>query len=584
MQCSLDRTLDGVLHVVLRPNLSLANLQVAIDGLATIPRRHASHSVHLSQPLTAFSLDLWTALIPALARVLAHCPHIDWDLSGGKIPPLEFLVSLYVQSLDHRHGSPSRLSVAVGGDKLLGADVLALERLRPLLHGLRVRHYKHVSPSLLGVVGRLDQLVHLDLSRFFTVRHPLLFDAFLTLLAPFRACSLPRLTHLSLHDNAFSKADVTALASTLRYHPTLQHLSLAFAMPTMDIDMGRWLAFALLQSPHNATLTSLNLSGLPFQHDVLDAMAHFQLASFVASTTTDIEAATAMRQCSITSSIATGLHHITHPTDGHRTIAEVVAWQQTLACVVLPRQGFVWLDQQLVHGAIDAPAPPRRLGLCELIFDDLKPAGLLLPLLDMLPTRDRLDRLRLRRYGLTGPELHELLVRCPGLLELDLKACQLTDISSLVQMWREASHPLQRLHLAKNLIGATGAVHLAGALSWSHLTDLDISKNLIGDIGITALHEALQDNQTLVRLTVDTAAASGAEKAFLDHHVDEPLYVTRLPVDVKYLFVGMLHQKHKCMAVDTQQSLWHQVLDPSLIARIFEFAATLVTRRVRVVA
>ncbi|KAG9405312.1 hypothetical protein AC1031_004421 [Aphanomyces cochlioides] len=570
MQCSVDRAIDGVLPVVLSPNLTPETLAVALRGLATLPRRHSMTRVHLSQPFSKFTLDLFRELTLGLARVLAHCPHIDWDLSTVKdLPSLDLLAQVWLETFS----TTQKLSLNLTRRKLTTSNCHSLGQLHPFLCGLRMDANEQVIPSLFSTGIVWSQLDSLELPRTFFPRYPQLLATFLQLIAPSQTNpALPALKRLSLESNSFTKVDIVHLASTLRFHQTLEHVSLAYSIPSLDIETALWLAYGLIKSPYSC-ISSLNLSGLPFQHEELTAMKHFHISHLLPE------------QGRPEASSPLGLHWIDQNSvdlSQSSTVCEIIGWIQNSAGVVLPGQGLVWLDEKYIRGSVPLSRAPASLR--HLIVDDIRHQGLLAPLIDVFPAVNRLESLRVRRYGHTGAELHQVLTRCSGLLSLDIKSCRFMEIDGIIDVWRMQPlvHPLQRLNLCNNLIGATGAIHLADALCHSRLVDLNVSKNLIGDLGLAALDHALESNQVLVRLTIDDADGSAAQIQFLDLHDKRPLCVASLPTNVKYLFIGILHEKHRALG-GLDHSMWTQLADPSILQRIFAFAASLIVRQVRLV-
>ncbi|ETV72226.1 hypothetical protein, variant [Aphanomyces astaci] len=429
-------------------------------------------------------------------------------------------------------------------------------------------------------------LTELCLAKTFSSWNRHVLASFLTKLAPYprsrkQHTYLPYLTTLSLTNNMFNADDVVGLVTALRYHDTLRHLSLAYSLPHMTAKTGQWISAGLLHSPYS-NLQSLNLSGLSIHQDAAHAMIGCHDLSDVAPPPPNIAHGVPH------SPVPRGLyaipatillqHHGNWQISSHSSSTynvEVVCSTALDVAVVVPGGGIVWLDrykfpmQQLCPDVKQQAHKDKHMR--ELVLDDLTSANVVVPLLTSFPNVRSLQRLRLRRYGLTTDELREVLRCCPLLVALDLQACQLSDVSPLIEAWRSPPYPsvLQRLNVAKNVLGLVGATAIFQSLAeCPHLQVLDISHNCIGSSALDTLHDALQDNHTLQTITIDATPEGDALSK--DHH-GTPLHVLPLSVEVQQACFHALYRK-----------LEHQhMLDPSVVRSIFQFAAPTVYRRVR---
>ncbi|RHY13509.1 hypothetical protein DYB32_010921, partial [Aphanomyces invadans] len=163
---------------------------------------------------------------------------------------------------------------------------------------------------------------------------------------------------------------------------------------------------------------------------------------------------------------------------------------------------------------------------------------------------------------------HLVLVQCPALRELDIKACRLADASPFVQTWCfPPQSRLMRLNLSKNPVGAVGAAGIFRALRWTNLQALDMSNCHMGESTLAALDHALQNNAQLQEIVLD--ATDAVDQLAKAHH-GRPLHTLPLPADVKAAFCHALFR------------IMHQraALDPSIVRAIFQWAAPVVHRRI----
>ncbi|ETV97254.1 hypothetical protein, variant [Aphanomyces invadans] len=493
MEWAIDPRSSGVLHVALvAASVTETTVRGIVASLTAIPRRHSTVCVHVTHPGTAYSTLELAELVRALSDCFEHCPCLEWSLVGVQsAPALESLATLWRDAWCTATPRPRRIRLHVDGHH--ATAMAGLHVLEPYLTGIHVRA-KRVAPNLVTMLGTFTMLTAISLDKMLSSWSRHLLATFLAMLAPMHAtrhAMLPHLTALSLCDNSFDSTDVIAIASTVRYHRTLTDLSLAYSLPPMTVEMGAWLVAGLFQSPYSR-LQSLNVSGMRIGLVEAHAMANSNHL---------VRRCTADNDCAA-EPVPPGLYAISatvtrreddgwHVSPG-MSVVEVITSNAAQVAVSVPTQGgMAWIDRALLVHRHDVEGSG---GLMALVMDDLVSADpVLVHVLACVPARHRLERLRTRRYTLTTDELREVLVQCPALRELDIKACRLADASPFVQTWCSPPQSrLVRLNLSKNPVGAVGAAAIFRALRWTNLQALDMSNCHMGESTLAALDHALQ--------------------------------------------------------------------------------------------
>ncbi|KDO30896.1 hypothetical protein SPRG_04799 [Saprolegnia parasitica CBS 223.65] len=574
---------DGIVRLSLSPQLALGpSLAQVVAAMKATSRLETLRGVEVSVARCAFGLDVYENLLPHVATTFAHAAYVHLDLSYASLPStgLVYLVEHLLAVHFHPHGC--RLRLTLTGLRLTTADVEALRHLAPVLDGLCLRESipsASVARAFVDSLGAFSELVVLDLSKmFFARRDPSLFQRFVTHVTtptPQTTCIWPRLTSLSLEHNAFPADDVVALLSALLYSTSLTHLSLAYSLPPVDTNLGAWLLRTILRNP-SSSIRSLNLAGLSLQHDIASTLATARpdqlwlLASpplmpvnipdgaFVALPRSVVV------HGSMTSSAPLSLKL-------RPSIVQVIGSTPTSMAVLLPGHGVGFIDRDAVGDASTMRDVSTTGCLSELVLDDLKPHGILPPLLHLLRVPAELSSLRLRRYRATATEIEALVDVCSGLRALDLKACRLNDVTVLLP----ALPHLEQLNLYKNLIGAVGAVRLARALETAPvLRSLNVARNLIGELGLAALAVALETNRTLEHITLDDLSLEARFGNVL-------LRVEPLTMEARWACVQALTWRHQRSATSTHAvTVYSQLLDPTLMQHIFGYASQAICRTI----
>ncbi|OQR82405.1 hypothetical protein ACHHYP_16091 [Achlya hypogyna] len=569
---------DGVVLLELPPSLAVGpDLNAVLQAMTTCSRKETTPGVEVSMARSAYSEAVFEAVVHHAATTFRHAAYVTINLAHATLPSGGFTVlsdRLLLTRFTH-------LRLNLTGLRLSVADVHALLRLAPILEGLTLREGV-LAPDVLGTLvdslGSMTQLKTLDLSKvFFVRRSPRLFRQFVahaTTPAPGAPTAWPLLASLYLEHNALPTEDTIALLSALAYAPSLTHLSLAYSVPTVDLQLGAWLALTLLHNPlKTSPVTSVNLAGISIQHDVALSLATAPVAAHLA----DGQLMDLGLPRFVAAPPGTVIYGSGLPVPRCPSVLQVLGATASHAAVLVPGHG-------VAHLALEAVGPavvPRLLSAayCEqLVLDDLKPAGILLPALHLLPAPHRLRSLRLRRYALATGEAPALVQLCTGLRALDLKACRVTDIMGLLP----ALPRLMHLNLHKNLIGATGAVHLAGALreTTTQLVSLNVSRNMIGEVGLTAIGSALVTNRALECLVIDNCTEPALRTAILQQHLNVVLRVISLDAEAKWAFVLALTWLHRRSVgkAATEKTRYSQLLDPTLMQNIIEFAGSPIVR------
>ncbi|RHY26877.1 hypothetical protein DYB32_007207 [Aphanomyces invadans] len=535
MEWAIDPRSSGVLHVgLVAASVTETTVRGIVATLTAIPRRHSTVCVHVTHPGTAYSTLELAELVRALSDCFEHCPCLEWSLVGvQRAPALESLATLWRDAWCTATPRPRRIRLHVDGHH--ATAMAGLRVLEPYLTGIHVRA-KRVAPNLVTMLGTFTMLTAISLDKMLSSWSRHLLATFLAMLAPMHAtrhAMLPHLTALSLCDNSFDSTDVIAIASTVRYHRTLTDLSLAYSLPPMTVEMGAWLVAGLFQSPYSR-LQSLNVSGMRIGLVEAHAMANSNHL---------VRRCTADNDCAA-EPVPPGLYAISatvtrreddgwHVSPG-MSVVEVITSNAAQVAVSVPTQGgMAWIDRALLVHRHDVEGSG---GLMALVMDDLVSAD-------------------------------PVLVQCPALRELDIKACRLADASPFVQTWCSPPQSrLVRLNLSKNPVGAVGAAAIFRALRWTNLQALDMSNCHMGESTLAALDHALQNNAQLQEIVLDaTEAVDQLAKA---HH-GRPLHTLPLPADVKAAFCQALFRMHQRAA-----------LDPSIVRAIFQMAAPVVHRRI----
>ncbi|OQS07240.1 hypothetical protein THRCLA_00747 [Thraustotheca clavata] len=259
-------------------------------------------------------------------------------------------------------------------------------------------------------------------------------------------------------------------------------------------------------------------------------------------------------------------------------IVQVLAASDTLASLLIPGYGVGYVDISSInaHKSIDSIKMPPLTLCTHLVLDDLKPAGILIPFLNLVMAPERLLSLRLRRYPISTGEVGQLVELCQRLHSLDIKACRLNDILTMIPAFER----LTSLNLNKNLIGAAGVTDIARHLSTSSLLELHLGRNMMGEIGLDALDHALENNKTLKRLIIDTMVERDVREVFILRHHHTPLSIKPIDTNAKWAFIKVLTRLHRQDTIENDTTKFSQLLDPTLLTIIFQFAGEIMYRNI----
>ncbi|GAB9473944.1 hypothetical protein Gpo141_00011088 [Globisporangium polare] len=281
-------------------------------------------------------------------------------------------------------------------------------------------------------------------------------------------------------------------------------------------------------------------------------------------------------------------------------------------CVVVPGVGLGWVQRKFVEcikREMLEHRIPEQDGWFDAIFgvsesethvEDLKPMvtavgrqfrSLTFEFTDSIRSMFGLSRLT---YPAPAPQtLSQMLgEHCVNLKRLHLNSASAAEISGLLDALNgELGHRLLVLNLngSQECFNDASAARLAALLAKTEnplvLQELRLNECWFGVKGLGSLNKALRVNRilALIELTGTKLAPSSdsedlkSKRKLLDAAHQDQLLQTRVPMEIKLAFLGIVGSEHTWS--DGKETSALNSLDPSLLSLVFQFAASREVRR-----
>jgi len=195
--------------------------------------------------------------------------------------------------------------------------------------------------------------------------------------------------------------------------------------------------------------------------------------------------------------------------EGAEAIAELLRNSGTLTTLVLAYNGLTPHGVEIITQAI----PSSSLETLSLAGNAIGPVGASYVANLLADSSTRLQHLDLAHCGVGtvgAVSLAQSIAANPGLRTLELSQNGIRDSAVKFLM---ATGSLRRVGLASNHIGATGAQHVAQALSGENtLRTLHLSGNPLQGVGVDAIAQVMQVNTAVTQLEIEDVQTTDADQ------------------------------------------------------------------------